>query len=356
MHTASLDTRHIKARAQHSWPAILAGLGIDPRYLQNRHGPCPACGGKDRFRFDDREGQGTFYCNQCGSGDGFHLLERVHGWSFRDALQAVAHWLGMVTTGTVVQPRLQRLPPRVPLPATPVDPVETDRRRQRLQQVWDESLPVGRREAEPLRDYLRWRGLTPPIYPDSLRLHPSLPYFDAAGARQGDYPTMIALGVGATGQPVTLHRTYLTATGVKAPVRTVKKLMAYPADRVLSGGAIRLFPAGAVLGIAEGIETALAVHQATGLPIWAAGSAALLQPIVIPAEVRTVLIWADRDCGEAGQRAAAALIARLQRQRLYAIALLPPGPLPAGANKIDWLDVLVSRGPTAIASVLRHHA
>ena len=83
MHTASLDTRHIKARAQHSWPAILAGLGIDPRYLQNRHGPCPACGGKDRFRFDDREGQGTFYCNQCGSGDGFHLLERVHGWSFR---------------------------------------------------------------------------------------------------------------------------------------------------------------------------------------------------------------------------------------------------------------------------------
>ena len=35
------------------WPEILVGLGIDPQFLVRRHGPCPACGGKDRFRFDD---------------------------------------------------------------------------------------------------------------------------------------------------------------------------------------------------------------------------------------------------------------------------------------------------------------
>ncbi|MDI5829610.1 hypothetical protein MJN51_36035, partial [Salmonella enterica subsp. enterica serovar Kentucky] len=34
-----------------------------------RHAPCPACGGKDRFRFDDN-GRGSFICNQCGAGDG----------------------------------------------------------------------------------------------------------------------------------------------------------------------------------------------------------------------------------------------------------------------------------------------
>ena len=95
MSNAPLDASQIKARAQGSWPAILTGLGIEARYLRNRHGPCPACGGKDRFRFDDREGHGTFYCNQCGSGDGFHLLERVYGWSFPETLQTAAHWLGM---------------------------------------------------------------------------------------------------------------------------------------------------------------------------------------------------------------------------------------------------------------------
>ena len=44
----------IKAAAQYHWPEIHAALGIDQRYLKNKHQPCPACGGKDRFRYDDR--------------------------------------------------------------------------------------------------------------------------------------------------------------------------------------------------------------------------------------------------------------------------------------------------------------
>ncbi|WP_245911073.1 primase-helicase zinc-binding domain-containing protein [Neisseria iguanae] len=30
--------------------------------------------GKDRFRYDDLDGQGTFFCNQYGAGDGFSLI------------------------------------------------------------------------------------------------------------------------------------------------------------------------------------------------------------------------------------------------------------------------------------------
>lgn len=37
---------------------------ISERALENKHGPCPICHGKDRYRFDDLEGKGTFYCNQ----------------------------------------------------------------------------------------------------------------------------------------------------------------------------------------------------------------------------------------------------------------------------------------------------
>ena len=86
----------VKQQARHQWRAILAGLGIDPAYLRNRHGPCPACGGKDRFRFDDKDGDGGYFCNGCGAGDGFSLLEKVHGWTPQEALLAVARWLGMV--------------------------------------------------------------------------------------------------------------------------------------------------------------------------------------------------------------------------------------------------------------------
>ena len=45
------------------------------------HGPCPVCGGKDRFRFDDKEGRGTWFCSQCDpqSGGGLLLLSRFLG-------------------------------------------------------------------------------------------------------------------------------------------------------------------------------------------------------------------------------------------------------------------------------------
>lgn len=40
-------------RARGRWREILPQLGIDTSYLRTRHGPCPLCGGKDRFRWDD---------------------------------------------------------------------------------------------------------------------------------------------------------------------------------------------------------------------------------------------------------------------------------------------------------------
>jgi putative DNA primase/helicase len=55
-----LDTRH-------RWLDILTGLGVPAKFLRNKHGPCPMCGGKDRFRFDDKDGKGTFFCNGCGA-------------------------------------------------------------------------------------------------------------------------------------------------------------------------------------------------------------------------------------------------------------------------------------------------
>ena len=50
----------IKELAIGMWPQILPALGVGRGFLENKHGPCPLCGGKDRYRFDDKNGRGTF--------------------------------------------------------------------------------------------------------------------------------------------------------------------------------------------------------------------------------------------------------------------------------------------------------
>ena len=54
------------------WPRILPALGM--KVIKNRHQACPVCGGADRFRFDDKEGRGTWFCNQCGAGRSRNFL------------------------------------------------------------------------------------------------------------------------------------------------------------------------------------------------------------------------------------------------------------------------------------------
>ena len=57
------------------WPVILPALGIALQ-PNGKPQPCPTCGGKDRFRFDNQDGRGTWFCNQCGAGDGLNLVEK----------------------------------------------------------------------------------------------------------------------------------------------------------------------------------------------------------------------------------------------------------------------------------------
>ena len=85
------------------WPAILGALaGLSSDQLTDKHQPCPLCGGKDRYRFDDQDGTGSWFCNQCGgpseaggAGSGMDLLLRRTGWTFKDAAQRIEQHLGI---------------------------------------------------------------------------------------------------------------------------------------------------------------------------------------------------------------------------------------------------------------------
>ncbi len=76
------------------WPWLLTRFGIPASALKGKNCPCPGCGGKDRFRFDNKDSTGSFLCSQ-GTGDvlagsGWALLEHVYGWTFERALEEVA--------------------------------------------------------------------------------------------------------------------------------------------------------------------------------------------------------------------------------------------------------------------------
>ncbi|CAM4242204.1 DNA primase TraC [Klebsiella pneumoniae] len=86
--------REVTLAAADRWPTVLAGLHIDVPDSPRRHAPCPACGGLDRFRFDDG-GRGSFICNQCGAGDGLDLIKRVNNCDTTEAAQLAADVLGI---------------------------------------------------------------------------------------------------------------------------------------------------------------------------------------------------------------------------------------------------------------------
>ena len=69
----------VKRRAHGRWTEILGSLGVEERILKKRNGPCPLCGGTDRFQYTDKFGKGNYHCRSCGAGGGFKLLQAARG-------------------------------------------------------------------------------------------------------------------------------------------------------------------------------------------------------------------------------------------------------------------------------------
>ena len=300
-----LNRLPLKDRAQGRWSGILPALGIGEPFLTGKHGPCPLCGGKDRWRWDNREGRGTWICSKCGAGDGIELVMKRNGWEFREAAKQIEAVIGSVSPDP---PKRER----------------SDRdKREAMSKLWRVSKTV--ESGDPVSRYLFYRvGLT--CFPSCLRTAYNLRY-------QSDcpsfHPAMIAMVTGPDGAPSTLHRTYLTNDGRKAPVIEPRRLMP---GIIAKGAAIRLGPAGDVLGIAEGIETALSATALFGVPCWAAVSAAMLAAWQPPTEAKRIVVFGDNDESYTGQAVAYRLAKRLGDERLVEVQI----PLEVGA---DWNEV-----------------
>lgn len=320
-----------KQRAHGRWTEVLASLGVDERILKRRPLPCPICkSGVDRFQYTDRFGQGNYHCRKCGPGGGFKLLQALRGSDFNTVLCDVERTLGML-------PSVSAALDDAPAP---------ERMKKLVQRIWDEARPLA--IGDEVDRYLRGRGLELAVYPTAIRCHPALGYFQKDGAAKprkiAEYPAMLACVRSASGDAVTLHRTYLQE-GRKLTVPDAKKVLCAG----FSGAAVRLGESGDELALCEGIETGIAVMLATGKPVWSALSAGNLEKVVVPESVRQVCIYADNDAdGDyTGQASAFALARRLKREESKDTprsvrVFLPKNP---GA---DWADVWQQRQAMAL--------
>lgn len=213
---------------------------------------------------------------------------------------------------------------------------DSQRNAARLRRLWRESAPLDLWCHYPAAAYLRHRGLDFTADPPAdLRYHPHLDYWSPVGDRPqriGRYPALLAVVRAPDGEAVGLHRTYLAPDGAgKADVPSPRKLCPPARPNGLRGAAVRLHTARAELAVAEGLETALAVRQATGRPTWSCISAHGLATVELPPEVEDVLIAADHD--QAGIQAAHDLARRLIREGRTARVAVPDEP------GTDWADV-----------------
>jgi len=213
----------------------------------------------------------------------------------------------------------------------------------RLAALWAQcrEVPADGTGTDPMTLYLHRRLALAPgeaiSVPDVLRLHPSLPYHHE-GAIVGRWPAMVAAIQGPDGATVALHRTWLTPEGHKAPAPGPRKKLT-PTAGSLVGACIRLSWPGAgatdLLGVAEGVETALAARRLTGVPTVAACSAWALAAWQWPPGLRRLVVFVDAD--RAGIEAGDQL-----QQRAQATGLAVEAMRPSKAGD-DWADVLVGR-------------
>lgn len=293
----------LQERAIGRWQGILSALGVRSEFLHAKQGPCPNCGGKDRFRWDNKEGRGTFYCNNCGAGDGFVLLMKLKGWDFKQTAREIE--------GVIGSAKVQ------PAKAIKSD----DECRSLMRDRWGECdrIIIG----DPVALYLKKRGLDladeKMEYPKSLRI----------SIRQ---TAMVALMQDPAGRATMVHQTFLTKDGDKS-ARIPPRLMME--GTIAKGSAVRLAVYTDTLAIAEGIETALSAIKLFGIPCWAALNEGLMQQWQWPAGLKRIVVFGDNDFNHVGQAAAYALARK--------ISLSPSPPvvdvrIPETPGE-DWNDV-----------------
>ena len=308
----------LQDRCRGRWRDILSALGFPSQALTGKHCACPFCGGKDRFRFDDKEGSGSWFCSQCGAGHGVEAVIRWRKCEFSEAKEAIEKVIGQA---------------RVRLPSTHV---AGEDQQGRMAASWAQTAALN--GMDPASRWLEHRlGQALDPWPTQLRVVGEAPYGERGSKIRTFHPAMVARFVSPDAQRWMLHRTYLAAGGLaKADVREARM---FAPGSIPDGGAVRLANSAETMGVATGIETSLAAAILFKIPVWATLNDALLVKWIPPEKVRRLLIFGDNDKGFGGQMAAYGLAHKLACDKRYAFVEQIDVRIPERVGW-DWNDQL----------------
>lgn len=303
-------------------------------------GPCPACGGSDRFSINPAKQ--VWNCRGHGGGGSvIDMVMHIAGVDFKAACELLTGEAppsgGSGRIDEEARQRAREARERAEAKARELEAeaaLSETQQRDRARRIWGESKPISGTAAE---RYLIGRGIPAMEWPECLRFHQMLPY--PGGVR---HPALICRVDDMFGEPCAIWRIYITNEGQKAPVENAK-LGLGPAG----GGAVRLFaPTDRYeVGLCEGVETAFGAHLVSGRPVWACLSTSGLTGFQAPMDVSAVWLFADSDAPgfnletgkllpAPGMRAARAAAEAITGQSVRVLDVLEPG-LPG----MDWLDV-----------------
>lgn len=192
-------------------------------------------------------------------------------------------------------------------------------RRQSAREIWDAALPIARSLGE--RHLREARGITGTL-PECLRFAPKLKHPTGYSG-----PAIVARIRAGLGEFTAIQRIFIAPDGGKSPLEPRKLTLGPMLD-----GAVDLHEPDDVLGIAEGVETALAARQMFRVPVWACLGAQRLGKLRIPRQVKQVWIFADN--GAVGIREARRA-ADIYDEKGFKVIVRPPDQPHQDMN--DWL-------------------
>lgn len=357
----NLDAPVVKQAAFGQWDRILQSLATeipDAAFTRlGRHVACPVHAGGTKgdgfklFKKDFLETGGGM-CNTCGKfHDGFKLLMWLKGWDFPTTVEEVGSVLGISSPEAQKEQRSTNKDreeeiQQIRAKRLAKETEDNARIRLGLRKIWTESIPLTDPAAEPARLYFASRKILVwdrPGLERSVRFHPSLRCYNEDLKLEGSFPAIVSM-VSNEGKGVTIHRIFITEKGLKAPVQSPKKMCEVPSDALVTGGGIITSQVSEVVDVTEGLETALAVETAMGMPVWPLVNATLMELFNPPAGVKVVRIWVDKDVSNRGVEAGKILQMRLWEQGIQAHLVVPTAEIPEGHKGVDWNDVLIVHG------------
>lgn len=347
--------------ADGKWADILQGAGLSPQTLSRKKVQCPMHeGNKGKFRFENKDGNGLWFCPVCGNGTGMKLLMNTTGKNFTEAALWIIDYLG--DNRSFEKPTLVQKQQYVPRSKSDE---EIARLRVSYAKIWNDAIPIA--EGDPVALYLRSRIPGLEVFPATLRFHAGLPFFGhpgndgSWGKDFGLHPCMIGAVVDETGRACNMHRTYLTSKGKKLALQEPDSdnptlLVDLPAKKLMpSVGAkhyqIRLAkPVDGVLGIGEGIETALAAMVYSGVPTWSVVADTGIVNFMVPSAISELVVFADNDLrtvrgGNPGLDAARKFVERPDVESRISdgsLKVIIRTPETAGTDMVDFLQEIAS--------------